>query len=224
MVIVKGRKPAVAGKLRSAKKAGAPGQTRAPKGRPPQSVSMTHQNASGAVSPVCRHVVAAVVGGRVGPVIGVSCSRRIRPIPVAMTVAMAGVTIAGEAVGAVGRSPPLDAAKIGLTAAIETTQSGSTIETRRTTGDVARRCARGATGRKASNRSGRRTSKARTTGAETRRRTAGPQAGRRTSEGRRRTRRRAELRECGTRHGGGAEHDAGGQGQQSYLEQSISPF
>src|SRR3984893_6945653 len=95
---------------------------------------MTHQSASGAVSPVCRHVVAAVVGGGgVGPVIGVSCSRRIRPGP----VAMADVTIAGVAIGAIGRGSTLDAAKIGLTAAIEATQSGSPIETRRTTGDVA---------------------------------------------------------------------------------------
>src|ERR1700730_5819588 len=186
---------------------------------------MTHQNASGAVSPVCRHVVAAVLGGGgVGPVIGVSCSRRIRPGPVAMTVAMAGVTIAGVAVGAVGRAATLDAAKIGLTTAIETTQSGSTIETRRTTGDVARRRDRAASGRKARDRAGRRTTKGRTTGVETRRRTAGPYAGRRTSEGRRRTRRRAELRECGTRRGGGAEHHARGQGQQSFLQHSISPF
>src|ERR1700730_13051649 len=139
---------------------------------------MTHQSAAGAVSPVCRHVVAAVVGGGgVGSVIGVSCSRRIRPGP----VAIADVTIAGVAIGAIGRSATLDAAKIGLTAAIEATQSGSTIETRRTTGDVARRCARGATGRKASDRPGWRSTKGRTTpGAETRRRTAGPQAGRRT--------------------------------------------
>jgi hypothetical protein len=111
-------------------------------GRPPQSVSMTRQNASGAASPVCRHVVAAVVGGGVGAVIGVSCSRRIRPVP----IAMAGVTIASVAVGAVRRGAALDAAKIGLTATIETTQSGSTIEPRRTTGDVARSCAPGATG------------------------------------------------------------------------------
>jgi hypothetical protein len=87
---------------------------------------------------------------------------------------MADVTIAGIAIGAIGRGASLDAAKIGLTAAIETTQSGSTIDPRRTTGDVARRRARGATGRKASDRSGRRTTKGRTTGAETRRRTSGP--------------------------------------------------
>jgi hypothetical protein len=43
---------------------------------------------------------------------------------------MADVIIAGVAVGAVGRGATLDAAKIGLTSAIETTQSGSTIETR----------------------------------------------------------------------------------------------
>jgi hypothetical protein len=52
---------------------------------------------------------------------------------------MADVTIAGVAIGAIGRSATLDSAKIGLTAAIETTRSGSTVETRRTTGDVARR-------------------------------------------------------------------------------------
>src|ERR1700724_3844154 len=128
---------------------------------------MTHQSASGAVSPVCRHVVAAVVGGGgVGPVIGVSCSRRIRPGP----VAMADVTIAGVAIGAIGRGATLDAAKIGLTAAIETTQSDSTIKTRRTTGDVARRCGRKAAGWKASDRSGRRTTEGRTAGTEARRR------------------------------------------------------
>jgi hypothetical protein len=125
---------------------------------------MTHQNAPGAVSPVCGHVVAAVVGGGVGTAIGVS-RRRIRPVPVAIAVAIAGVTIAGVAVGAVGRDATLDAAKIGMAAAIETTQSGSSIETRRTTGDVAQRCGRKATGRKASDRSGRRTTEGRTASA-----------------------------------------------------------
>jgi hypothetical protein len=78
-----------------------------------------------------------------------------------MAVAIAGVTIAGVAVG---RGAILDTAKVGLAAAIETMQSASTIETRRTTGDVARRCARGTTGWKASNRSGRRTTEGRTAG------------------------------------------------------------
>jgi hypothetical protein len=87
---------------------------------------------------------------------GVSRSRRIRPVPEAAAIAMAGVTISGVAVGAVGRGATLDAAKIGLAATIETMPSASTIETRRTTGDVARRCARVATG-KAGDRSGRRT-------------------------------------------------------------------
>jgi hypothetical protein len=126
---------------------------------------MTHQNAPDAVSPVCGHVVAAVVGGGVRPAIGVSRRRRIRPVPVATAVAIAGVTIAGVVVGAVGRGATLDAAKIGLAAANETTQSDSTIETRRTTGDVARRCGRKATGWKASDRSGRRTTEGRTAGA-----------------------------------------------------------
>jgi hypothetical protein len=158
-------------------------------GHPPQSVSMTDQDAPGAVSPVCGHVVAAVVGGGVGSAIGVSRSRRIRPVPVVMPVAMAGVTIAGVAVGAVGRGATLDAAKIGLAAAIETMQSASTIETRRTTPNVARRCAGGTTGWKASNRSGRRTAEGRTAG-EARRGTTG-KARRRTSEHGRRTRRGA---------------------------------
>src|ERR1700676_3278671 len=117
---------------------------------------MTHQNALGAVSLGCGHVVAAVVGGGVGPAIGVSRSRRIRPVPVTVAVAIAGVTIAGVAVVSRGRGSPLDAAK-GLAAAVETMQSGCTIETRRTTGDVARRCGRRATRRKASDRRGRST-------------------------------------------------------------------
>ena len=108
---------------------------------------MTDQNAPGAISPVCRHVIAAVVGGGVGSAIGVSRGRRIRPITVATgiatAVAVAGVAIAGVAVGAVGRGATLDATKTGRSAAIETMQSGSTIETMRSTGDVARRCARG---------------------------------------------------------------------------------
>jgi hypothetical protein len=140
-----------------------------------------------------------------------------------MAIAIAGVTIAGVAVGAVGRGATLDAAKIGLAAAIETTQSGSTIETRRTTGDVARRCGREATGWKASDRSGRRTTEGRTTGAEARRRTTGTEARRRTSECRRRTRGRPELRECGVRRGDAEQH-ARGQGQQSFPQHSISPL
>jgi hypothetical protein len=115
---------------------------------------------------------------------------------------MADVTIAGVALGAIGRGSTLDAAKIGLTAAIEATQSGSTIETRRTTGDVARRCARGATGRKGGGRSGQRTTNGRTTGTGARRMTG---------EHRRRTRRRAELRQSsiGRRDGGTEQHARG---------------
>ena len=75
---------------------------------------------------------------------------------------MADVTIAGVAIGAIGRGATLDAAKIGLAATLETVQSTRTIRMRRTTGDVARRCARAATGRKASDRSGRRTTEGRT--------------------------------------------------------------
>src|ERR1700676_3428837 len=122
---------------------------------------------------------------------------------------MADVTIAGVAIGAIGRSATLDATKIGLAAAIETTQSGRAIETRRATGDVARRCGRKAAGWKASDRSGRRTTEGRTTGTEARRRTRG----------------RPELRECGVRRGdGGAEQHARGQGQQSFPQHSISPL
>ena len=140
-------------------KAGAPVQNRGAKGRPPQSVSMTDQNAPGAVLAVCGDVVAAVVGGGVGSAISVSCSRGIRPIPVAMAIA---VTISDVAIGAVGRGATLDAAKIGLAATLETMQSASTIQMRRTTSEVARRCARGDTVRKAGDRSGRRTTEGRT--------------------------------------------------------------
>ena len=135
---------------------------------------------------------------------------------------MADVTIAGVAIGAIGRGATLDAAKIGLTAAIETTQSGSTIETRRTTGDVARRCARGATGRKASDRSGRRTPDG--TSAQSRRRTTGTEAWKGTSEHGRRTRGRAELRQCSIgRCDGGTEQDARGEGDKSLLRHCVYP-
>ena len=150
---------------------------------------MTDKNPSVAISPIGGDVVAAVVGGGVGSTIGVRSSRGITPVPVAMAVTLAGVTVAGVAVGAVGRGATLDAAKIGLAAAIETMQSASTIETRWTTGNVARRCAGGTTGWKASNRSGRRTAEGRTAG-EARRGTTG-KARRRTSEHGRRTRRGA---------------------------------
>jgi hypothetical protein len=113
---------------------------------------MTHQNASGAVSPIGGHVVAAVVGGGIRSGIGISRSRRIGPMPVA--TAIAAVAISSIAAGAVGRSATFDAAKIGLASTAETMQSTSTIETRRTTGDVARRCARAGTRRKASDGSG----------------------------------------------------------------------
>jgi hypothetical protein len=91
---------------------------------------------------------------------------------ITMAVSVAGVTIAGVAVDSVARGASFDAAKIGLAAAIETMQSGSTIETRGTTGDVARRSAHEAAGRKASERSGRRTTERRTTDSEARRRTS----------------------------------------------------
>ena len=93
---------------------------------------------------------------------GVSRSRGIRPVPVAMAVA---VTISDVAIGAVGRGATLDAAKIGLAATLETMQCASTIQMRRTASDVARRCARADTGRKASDRSGRRTTEGRTAAA-----------------------------------------------------------
>jgi hypothetical protein len=47
-----------------------------------------------------------------------------------MAVSVAGVTIAGVAVDAIARGASFDAAKIGLAVAIETVQSGSTIETK----------------------------------------------------------------------------------------------
>src|SRR5690349_15812317 len=103
----------------------------------PQSVVRTDQNAPGA--PVRGHVVATVLGGGIGSAIAVG-RRRISPVPITVSIATAivGVTIAGVAVGAVGRGASLDTAKIGAAAAIETMQSFSTAETRRTTGQVAR--------------------------------------------------------------------------------------
>ena len=151
---------------------------------------MTDKNPPVPVSPIGGDVVAAVVRGGVGSTIGVSSRRGITPVPVAMAVTVAGVTVAGVAVGAVVRGASFDTAKVGLAAAIETPQSGSTIETRRTTGDVTRRSARGAPWRKARGKSGRRTSEGRTT-RKSLRRTAGTDTGRRTSEHRRRARRRA---------------------------------
>ena len=150
------------GELRSAKRQAPRCKTGAPKGRPPQSVSMTDQNASGAVSLIGGRVVAAVVGGGIGSAIGVSRrSRRIGPVPVATAIAIARITIADGAV-AVGGGATLDVAKIGLAATLEAMQSASAIETRRTTGDLSRRCTRAATGRKANDRSGRRTTDGRT--------------------------------------------------------------
>src|SRR6476620_285419 len=103
---------------------------------------MTDQNMPGAVSPVCRDVVAAIVGRGIGSAIGVSRRRRRRRVglPVATAIAIGGVIISTEAVSAVGRSATLDGAKIGLAAAVETMQSASTIETGRSTGELARRC------------------------------------------------------------------------------------
>jgi hypothetical protein len=125
---------------------------------------------------------------------------------------MAGAHVA---VGTVGRGATLDAAKIGLAAAIETAQSGSTIETGRTTGDVARRCARAAMGQKASDMSGRRTTEGRTTGTE---------AWRRTSEHRRRTRWRAELSERGSWRGDDrTEQHARGEGEKSSYRHYVFP-
>ena len=149
---------------------------------------MTDKNPPVAVSPIGGDVVAAVVRGGVGSAIGVSSSRGITPVSVAMAVTVAGVTVAGVAVGAVVRGASFDTAKVGLAAAIETTQSGSTIETRPTTRDVTRRCARRSPW-KARGKSGRRPTEWRTT-RETRRRTTGTEARRRTGEHRRRTRRR----------------------------------
>src|SRR5712671_6113821 len=117
---------------------------------------------------------------------------------------MAGVTVSGVAVRARGRDATLDATEIGRSAAIETVRSGSTVETREmrwSTCDIARRYARSTTRR-------------RTAGAETRRRATGAETGRGTSEGWWRTRRRAELCECGIwRDECDAEHHACGQYQ-----------
>jgi hypothetical protein len=110
-----------------------------------------------------------------------------------MAVAVPGVTIADVTVDAVGRGASFDATKTGRSAAIETMQSGRTVQMG-TNGKIARRCARAATGRKASDRSGRSITQGRAAG-ETRRRTTGNGARRRASEHRRRTRRRAELRQ-----------------------------
>jgi hypothetical protein len=71
---------------------------------------------------------------------------------------VAGVTIADVTVGAVGRGASFDATKTGRSAAIETVQSGWTVQMV-TTGKIARRYARAATGRKTSNKSGRTTTK-----------------------------------------------------------------
>ena len=92
-----------------------------------------------------------------------------------MVAAIAGVTIAGVAVGAVGGGATLDATKIGLAAALETMQSASTIETWWTAGDLSRRCARAATGRKASDRSGRSITQGRAAGGTRRRTGNGPE-------------------------------------------------
>jgi hypothetical protein len=102
-----------------------------------------------------------------------------------MAVTVAGVTVAAVAVGAVVRGASFDTAKVGLAAAIETTQSCSTIEARRAR-DVTRTYARGPPWRKAGGKSGRRTTKGRTT-RETRGRTTGTEARRRTGEHGRRT-------------------------------------
>jgi hypothetical protein len=85
-----------------------------------------------------------------------------------MAVAIAGVNVAGVTVGAVGGGATLDAAKACLTAAVETMQSASTIETRRITGDVPRRRGQRATRRKASDRSDQSTAEGRTAGAQAR--------------------------------------------------------
>jgi hypothetical protein len=95
---------------------------------------MTHQNASGAVSPIGGHVVAAVVGGGIRSGIGISRSRRIGPVPVA--TAIAAVAISSIAAGAVGRSATFDAAKIGLAATAETMQSTGSGTTEGRTADA----------------------------------------------------------------------------------------
>src|ERR1700757_3536555 len=186
---------------------------------------MTHQNASGAVSPVGGNVIAAGVGGGIGSA-AIRVSRRrsssIRPVPVAM--AMARITVAGVAAGAVGRGATFDAAKIGLAATLEAMQSASTIETRRTTGDVARKCARAPTERKASERSDSRTTERRTANAWTERRTAGTEARRGTSDHRWRTRGRAELRQCSIgRCDDGSEQYARGQGEKGLSRHCVYP-
>jgi hypothetical protein len=120
-------------------------------------------------------------------------------VPVATAIAIGGVTISSVAVGAVGHGATFDATELRRSAAIETVRSDSTVETRemrRTTCDIVRRCARSNT-------------KSRAAGAQARRRATGAETRRGTSEGWRRTRRRAELRERGTwRDECGAEHHA----------------
>jgi hypothetical protein len=185
---------------------------------------MTDKNPPVAVSPIGGDVVAAVVRGGVGFTIGVSSRRGIAPVPVAMAVA--GVTVADVAVGAVSCGASFDAAKIGLAAAIETAQSDSTIEARRTSRDVARRSARGTARRKASDRSGQSTAgtetQRRTAATEARRRTG--EAGRRTSEHRRRTRRRSGqlCKRCTWRGSRGTEQHAK-EGEKSLHRHCVSP-
>jgi hypothetical protein len=107
---------------------------------------------------------------------------------VASDVAVTGVTVASASIGTVDHGAGLNSMQIGRSAAIETVRSGSTVETRGTrwpTSDVARRSAWSTTNR-------------RTTGAQTRRRPTSAETRRGTGEGWRRTRRRAELRKCGT--------------------------
>jgi hypothetical protein len=183
---------------------------------------MTDKNPPVAGSPIGGDVVAAVVRGGVGSTIGVSSSRGITPVPVAMAVTVAGVTVAGVGVGAVVRGASFDTAKAGLAAAIETTQSCSTIETRRT-GDVTRRYACGPPWRKARGKSGRRTTEGRTT-RKTRRRTTGTEARRRTGEHRRRARRRTgKLRKrCTWRKRRGTEQHARRESEKS-RRHGVSP-
>jgi hypothetical protein len=185
---------------------------------------MTDENPPVAISPIGGDVIAAVVRGGVGSTIGVSSSRGITPVPVAMAVTVAGVAVAGVAVGAVVRGASFDTAKVGLAAAIETTQSCSTIETRCTTRDVTRRYARGPPWRKARGKSGRRTTERRTT-RKTRGRTTGTEARRRTGEHRRRTRRRAgQLCKCCIwRDRRGTEQHARREGEKSLHRHCVSP-
>jgi hypothetical protein len=184
---------------------------------------MTDQDPPVAVSPIGGDVVAAVVGRGVGS-IGVSSSRGIAPVPVAMAVTVAGVTVAGVVVGAVVRAASFDTAKVGLAAAIETTQSCSTVETRRT-GDVTRRYARGPPWWKARGKSGRRTTEGRTT-RKTRRRATGTEARRRTGEHRRWARRRAgqlcKRRKWLERRG--TEQHARKEGEKSLRRHCVSPL